>query len=523
MKSKKKVLLVILDGWGLSPTKVGNAPFLAKTPVLDYVYANYPKTSLSASGLEVGLNVGEPGNSEVGHMSIGLGRVAMQNLPRIDQAISSQEFFENPVLNATMAKVIKQKSCLHLIGLVSDGGVHSHLRHLITILEMARNKGVKNICIHAVTDGRDTPPEKAKIFLQQIAEACNYLKVGKIVTIVGRYYAMDRDKNWEREKKAFDLFISNIGSRYLTVDEAIEANYKKKISDEFLEPCVIGDGCPIKPGDSVVFFNHRSDRSKQMLMLFEGRVKNFVAPKGLDLVTMTQYDEEQRAPVIFLPQSMTNTLSEAISKKGLTQFHTAETEKFAHVTYFLKAGVYKLFPGEKDVVAPSKKVSSYDKLPEMSSKEITEQVNFAMKKSYDFIVVNYANGDMVGHTGILPAGIKACEAVDNCLGQILSNASALSYRVFITADHGNCEGMVNESTKSMSKEHSTNPVPFVFLDFVKKPYAFVPTVFKDDEYIQYAVSTPIGVLADVAPSVLANLDVKEPKEMSGMDLSIAML
>jgi 2,3-bisphosphoglycerate-independent phosphoglycerate mutase len=523
LKSNKKVLLIILDGWGLSPAKIGNAPFLAKTPVLDYVYSSYPKTSLSASGLEVGLSAGEPGNSEVGHMSIGLGRVAMQNLPRIDNAIASQEFFENPVLNGTMEKVKKNKGCLHLIGLVSDGGVHSHIRHLITLLEMARNKGVKDICVHAITDGRDTPPEKAKIFLQQIAEACSYLKVGRIATIVGRYYAMDRDKNWDRQKMAYDLFVSNTGERFLTVDEAIDANYKNKVSDEFITPCVIGDCCVVKPSDSIIFYNHRSDRFRQLLMMFEGRVKGFTAPKLLDMVSMTQYDEGQTTPIVFLPQSMTNTLSEMISKKGLTQFHTAETEKFAHVTYFLKAGVYKLFSGEKDVVTPSKKVPSYDKIPEMSSKEITEQVNFAIKKSYNFIVVNYANGDMVGHTGVLPAGIKACEAVDSCLGQILSSSSAASYKVFITADHGNCEGMINDVTKSPSKEHSTNPVPFVFLDFIKKPYAFVPTEYKEDDYMQYAVSTPIGVLADVAPSVLANLDVPLPKEMSGMDLSIAML
>lgn len=523
MKSKKKVLLVILDGWGLSPAKKGNAPLLAKTPTLDYVYANYPKTSLSASGAEVGLIEGEPGNSEVGHMNIGLGRVAMQNLPRIDQAIASQEFFENPVLNASMDEVLKKKTTLHLIGLVSDGGVHSHIRHLVSLLEMARNKDVKNIYIHAITDGRDTPPEKAKIFMQQVQSACDYLKVGKIVTIIGRFYAMDRDKNWDREKKAFDLFVSNTGSRYLTADEAIDANYKSKRSDEIIDPCVIGDGGTIGAGDSVIIFNHRSDRSKQLLELLEGKKAGFSMPKNVNLLTMTQYGEDQKTPVIFLPQSMTNNLSEVISKKGLTQFHTAETEKFAHVTYFFKAGVYKLYSGEKDVVAPSKKVASYAKLPEMSAEEVTKQVEIAIKADYDFIVVNYANGDMVGHTGILDAGVKACEFVDTCLGQILALASAASYKAFVTADHGNCEGMINESTKSMSKEHSTNPVPFVYLDFVKKPYDFVETKYKEEEYMQYAMSTPIGILADVAPSVLANLGVSAPKEMTGMDLSVAML
>jgi 2,3-bisphosphoglycerate-independent phosphoglycerate mutase len=514
---------MILDGWGLSPEKKGNAPLLAKTPTLDYVYSSYPKTSLTASGMEVGLSPGEPGNSEVGHANIGLGRVVWENLPRIDQDIAQGRFFENKILNDLYDNVIKNNSTLHLIGLVSDGGVHSHIRHLISLLELAAKKKIKNVCVHMISDGRDTAPKNALEYVKQLDAAFEYFKIGKIATIIGRYSAMDRDKNWNRQIKAFDLFVDNIGDAYATAEEAINANYKNGKSDEFLEACVIGEGGKIGPKDSVVLFNHRSDRMRQTLELFTGVKKTKNLPRGVKIVSMTEYDKTQKAPPIFPPINLENTLSDLISKKGMTQLHTAETEKFAHVTYFFKAGNEKVLRGEKDEIVPSKKVSSYDKLPVMSVAEVTKKVETGLDKEFNFIVVNYANGDMVGHTGVLEAAVKACEAVDAVLLEVLAKASEKGYKVFITADHGNCEKMISEKGEP-DKEHTINPVPFVFLDFSKKPFVFDPSVkYSEEDYLQYASSTPIGVLADIAPSILANLKIGQAKEMSGMDLSIAMI
>jgi len=512
-----------MDGWGLSPEKKGNAPLLAKTPTLDFVYSSYPKTSLSASGLEVGLSPGEPGNSEVGHANIGLGRVVWENLPRIDQEIAQGRFFENEIVNDLYDNVLKNDSTLHLIGLISDGGVHSHIRHAISMLELAAKKKIKKVCIHFISDGRDTAPKQALEYAKQLSAAFEYFKIGRVATIVGRYFAMDRDKNWDREMKAFNLFVDNIGSPYATLDEAISGSYAKGQSDEFLEACVVGEGGKISAGDSIMLFNHRSDRMRQMLELFSGVKKSKNLPKKLKIATMTQYDKTQKAPSVFFPINLENTLSDLISDHNLKQLHTAETEKFAHVTYFFKAGNEKVLRGEKDEIVPSKKVASYDKLPLMSAPGVTIKVTTAIEKEADFIVVNYANGDMVGHTGVLDAAVKACEAVDAQLLEVLSKASEKGYRVFITADHGNCERMISE-TGEPDKEHTTNPVPFIFLDFVKKPFLFDKSLsFSEDDYIQFAASIPIGVLADIAPSTLSNLKIKVPKEMSGMDLSVAMI
>jgi len=522
MKSENKVLLIIMDGWGLTAEKKGNAPLLAKTPTLDYIYSNYPKTSLTASGLEVGLSPGEPGNSEVGHMNIGLGRVVWENLPRIDQEIAVGKFFENKDLIDVYENVNKNNSTLHLIGCVSDGGVHSHIRHLISLIELASKRKVKNVCVHFISDGRDTTPKNALEYIKQLDAAFEYFKIGRIGTMIGRYFAMDRDNNWERETKAFDLFVDNVGDRYTSAEEAIKANYDKGKSDEFIEASVIGDGGKIQPHDSVVLFNHRSDRMRQMLNLISGvkKVKNTVS--NLKIVTMTEYYKGQKVPSLFAPINMENTLSDLISKKGMTQFHTAETEKFAHVTYFFKAGNEKVLKGEKDVIVPSKKVPTYEKLPQMSAPEVTGKVKLAIEGSFDFIVVNFANGDMVGHTGSLPAAILACEAVDNSLLEVLQKASEKGYKVFITADHGNCEVMIDPNGEP-NKEHTTNPVPLVFLNLEERPFAFEQTKYSEDDYLQYAMSTPVGILADIAPSVLANLKINAPKEITGMDLSGAMI
>jgi len=524
LKTKNKVLLLILDGWGLSPSKAGNAPLLANTPNMDYIYANYPHTSIAASGLEVGLSVGEPGNSEVGHMNIGLGRVVWENLPRIDQAISNQKIFEDEKILKLFNYLISSGKTLHLIGLVSDGGVHSHFRHLIAFLELAKKVGLKNIKIHFIADGRDTAPTKALDFVRQLETACNYFGIGEVATIIGRYFAMDRDKNWDRVKLAFNLLTKNEGEVFPTAEKAILSSYKKDVTDEFIKPAVIGAGGKIEPLDGIIFFNHRSDRMRQMVSIFEGAVKNFTPPTKLQMLTMTQYDKRQKTSVIFPSINLSNTLSEVISEAKLTQFHTAETEKFAHVTYFLKAGIEKPFSKEKDQIVPSKKVATYDKLPEMSALQVKEMIFMALKKKYDFIIANFANGDMVGHTGVIKAAIKACETVDGCVGDILKIAANYQYKVFITADHGNCETMINELTGDVDKEHTTNPVPFIYLDFSKGTYELSKDrMISEDDYVQYAVNPPIGVLADVAPTILANLGIKKPPEMSGMDLVKAMM
>jgi len=520
VSANNKAILIILDGWGLSPNEHGNAPLMAKTPILDYVYATYPKTSLVASGLEVGLNAGEPGNSEVGHLNIGSGRVVWENLPRIDQAIKSGQFAQNENLQKMLKNVKENDKALHLIGLVSDGGIHSHIRHLISTLECANKMNLSKVYIHAILDGRDTAPKEAMIFLSQLEEATKKYG-GKIVDLIGRYYAMDRDNNWDREKKAFDLFTKKKGDQYGSFKEAIDENYKQGKSDENFEPSVIGEGALIEAGDSILFFNHRSDRSRQMLELFYGK-NSAQVPADLSIMTMTEYEKNQKASTLFPPVNLKNTISDIVADAGLRQFHTAETEKYAHVTYFLKAGNEELLQKEIDKVVPSKKVA-YDKVPAMSASEVTEVVMGAINDSEDFIVVNYANGDMVGHTGVMEAAVEACEDIDKCLGKVLQEASNNGYKAFITADHGNCEVMIDELTKQPDKEHTCNPVPFVFLDFEKRPFSPAEVAFSVDDYIQYATGTPIGVLADIAPSVLANLNLKQPEEMKGMDLSVAMI
>jgi len=517
-----KVMLIIMDGWGLSGTEEGNSPFLAKTPTVDYLYANYPKTSITAAGLEVGLSPGEPGNSEVGHMNLGSGRVAWENLPRIDLAIESGDFAKNTVMLGAIENAKKNNSILHLVGLVSDGGVHSHIRHVFAILEAAKNDGLSKVLVHFISDGRDTAPQAAKGFAEQLDKAFKQYGCGRVATLIGRYYAMDRDKNWDRQKRSLDLMLQNTGEKYDTVEAALDANYAKNVNDEFIEPSVIGEGGVIGENDSVILFNHRSDRTRQTLDLLTGGQDTKV-PNGLQIVTMTQYQKDQKAQPVFAPENLENTLAEIIANHGLRQFHTAETEKYAHVTYFFKCGIEAALQNETDEVVPSKKSPTYDKIPEMSASEVTEKLLTAITKDYDFIVVNYANGDMVGHTGVAESAIKACEAVDSCLAKVLPAASEHGYKVMITADHGNCETMIDPETKQPHKEHTTNPVPLIYLDFIQKPYSFVQTEFPKEAYFQYVSTPPIGVLADIAPSILANFGLEKSAEMDGMDLTNSMV
>lgn len=518
----KKVLLVILDGWGLSPIAEGNATFLAKTPNLDYLYKNFPKTSLSASGLSVGVTPGEPGNSEVGHLNIGSGRVVWENLPRIDQAIESGEFFQNDNLKKFASSLKNSDGALHLIGLCSTGGVHSHLAHLYALLEFAEKENIKNVFVHIITDGRDTAPKVAREDIVQIKNHLGKLENGKVASVVGRFYAMDRDKHFERTSAAYNLWTLGKGKKFLSPEAALKNGYLEGKDDENVEPSIIDEKGVIKSGDGVIFFNFRSDRMRQILSVFED--ENFDKfPRGklsdLKLLTMTSYQNNQKSPVIFSPLSLENTLADLIENSGLNQFHTAETEKFAHVTYFFNGGDEKIHENEKQVIVPSPRVESYDYTPEMSAKQVKEKVIEALKDNYQFILVNFANGDMVGHTGRFPAAVKACEAVDRELFDIMSMASGGGYTAIITADHGNCEMMKNLRTGEIDKEHSSNPVPLIFSDFSKSP--FLPQngeKISKDELLAYSSVEPTGILADIAPTILELMEIKKPPGMSGKSL-----
>ena len=516
---RQKVLLIILDGWGLSPIEEGNATILARTPVLDSIYANYPKVAIAASGLEVGLNRGEMGNSEVGHLNLGTGRVVWESLPRIDYDI------EEGVLNnnKTMLEVIKKAavSRLHLIGLVSYGGVHSHLRHLQAILKLVKEKGVKEVYIHFISDGRDTPPEKAQEIAVELEQYIQKIGLGRVATLIGRYYAMDRDKHWDRIKKAYDLMTAGASTSFPTLSAAIEANYKRKVNDEFIEPSVIDQNGVVRTGDAVLFFNFRADRIRELVAAFHdpdfhGFARQIIP--NLFMATMTQYDEKFNLPLIFQPIDIKNTLADDLEKYNLSQYHLAETEKYPHVTYFFNGGREAEHRGEEQVVVPSPAVATYDLAPEMSAAGVAEKAAAALAKN-DFMVVNFANGDMVGHTGILKAATAACEAVDQSLGKVLMAASKVGTKVMITADHGNCEIMIDPASGGVDKEHTTSPVPFVYLDLATRPFeANKLTAFTTEQMIQYSSSPVVGVLSDVSPTIISILGLAKPAEMVGVNL-----
>lgn len=519
----KRVLFVILDGWGLSPLKEGNATYLAKTPNLDWVYANYPKTLISASGIDVGITPGESGNSEVGHLNLGSGRVVWESLPRIDQTIENGTFYKNQNLLKIIERVKSNDGSLHLVGLCSQGKVHSSLDHLFAFLEFAASQDVEKVYIQMITDGRDTAPQVAKETIELINNKIKELGVGKIATIIGRFYAMDRDKHFERTAKAYNLLISGQGDKYGTPEEAIEASYLAGADDEKIGPCLIDDQGLIRAGDGILFFNFRADRVRQLFQCFESdsfsefqrqRVEN------LAIITMTEYLPNQKARSLFLPLDMNNTLADVVESAGLTQSHIAETEKYAHVTYFFNGGQEQPHQHEEQVLVPSPRVENYAQVPAMSALAVKDKVREAISKDKDFILVNFANGDMVGHTGDLPAAIKAVETVDSCLGQILATASGKGMMAVITADHGNCELMINPETKEINKEHTASPVPLVILDLAAKP--FTPTGEGDSGHqslLQYSSNPTVGILADVAPTILQIIGIPKPGEMSGIDLS----
>jgi 2,3-bisphosphoglycerate-independent phosphoglycerate mutase len=469
---------VILDGWGCAPAGPGNAIELAQTPVFDRLWAEYPHTTLKASGDAVGLPSGQMGNSEVGHLTIGSGRVLDQDLQRVNRSIEDGSFFENPALKAAFAK----GGDVHLLGLVSHGGVHSHIDHVKALLRFAPER----TWIHAFTDGRDVSPHAAE---HDLAE----LPAERIATVAGRYYAMDRDGRWERTQRAYDAIVEGEGEHADDPVAAVVASYERGVTDEFIEPTVI-DGRPrLGPDDAAIFFNFRPDRARQLTQkLLEG---------GFDLTTMTRYRDDFDCPVAFAEQQVTETLAQVLAENGVRQLHVAETEKYAHVTYFFNGGREQEWPGETRILVPSpREVGTYDEKPEMSAAEVTDRFCAALEENgYGFAIVNFANPDMVGHSGVIPAVVKAVETTDACLGRVVETVQGLGGVVLITADHGNAEQMLEADGTSPHTAHTSNPVPLVVTD----PSA----TLRED-----------GELKDLAPSVLAYLGLTKPLQMGGKNL-----
>lgn len=504
--SKKPVMLMILDGFGIAEKSEGNAVALANKPNFDRLVKEYPNTQLQASGMAVGLPEGQMGNSEVGHLNIGAGRIVYQELTRITKSIEDGDFFENEALMKAMKNAKENNASLHLMGLLSDGGVHSHIDHLKGLLEFAKKEGLQKVYVHAFMDGRDVPPSSGKDFIIKAEEMMKEVGVGQIATVSGRYYAMDRDNRWERVQLAYNAIVLGEGEKASSAVEAIDNSYHDEKTDEFVLPCVIEeDGHPtatIKNGDSVVFFNFRPDRARELTRAIND--KEFAGfnreTLNLTFVTMTQYDKTlERVNIAFKPQTLVNTLGEYVSSKGLEQLRIAETEKYAHVTFFFNGGVEKENPGEERKVIPSPKVATYDLKPEMSAYEVTDELlNRLDQDKYDMIILNFANPDMVGHTGVVQAAVKAIEAVDECLGKIVDKVLEKDGTVFITADHGNAETEIDFSTGNPFTAHTTNPVPFVWV-----------SNNIDGRTLKS------GKLADIAPTMLNVMNLEIPEEMTG--------
>lgn len=523
-KRPKPVGLVVLDGWGIAQPYSGNAISQAKTPVINELITNYPTMTLRASGEAVGLPWSENGNSEVGHLNLGLGRILYQDLPRINKAIADNSFFQNQILLGAFKHAHKNKSKLHLIGLVSNGCVHSSIEHLEALLAMAKNEKIDNVFIHAILDGRDTPYNSGQNFLRDVGRAINEHGVGKIATISGRFYAMDRDNRWERTAKAYLALAEGKGNKSETVERAIEESYGKKIYDEEFVPTVIYEfGKPvalIEDNDSLIFFNYRSDRARQLTKAFVlPGFDKFSRPKylrNLHFITFTEYEKDLPVEIAFPPETLRSTLGEIVSRAGLKQLRIAETEKYAHVTYFFNGGVEEKFKGEDDELIPSPHVTSYDLKPEMSALEVTDKlIKHIDADDYDFFLVNFANVDMVGHTGNIKAAVKAIETVDKCVGRIIKSVLAKDGVVFITADHGNAEDMFNMHTGSIDKEHSVNPVPFII---VGRQFEGLNLGGQDAPGGDLSLLKPQGILSDVAPTVLKIMGIEKPAEMTGRAL-----
>jgi 2,3-bisphosphoglycerate-independent phosphoglycerate mutase len=507
---RRPVALVILDGWGIRETPQNNAVLQARTPRLDALFKDYPATRLRASGLDVGLPEGQMGNSEVGHLNIGAGRVVYQDLTRISKSIADGDFFDNPVFNQALHALQLAGGKLHLMGLLSDGGVHSHNTHLYALVELARRHGIKDVCIHAFLDGRDTPPKSGGGYLARLEERLESIGVGRIATVMGRYFVMDRDNRWERVERAWRALTAGEGQRVASSAEAIAGAYTAGQTDEFVEPRIVcrpGDlAGTVADGDAVIFFNFRSDRAREITRsLTDPGFTGFVRDKNPQLATyvcLTEYDESFDLPVAFPPQSYANILGEIIARAGKTQLRIAETEKYAHVTFFFNGGSEVPFAGEERMLIPSpQEVATYDQKPEMSALAVTDEVASRIASAaYDLIVLNFANPDMVGHTGFRPAAITAMETVDACVGRVVDAVLAAGGTLLITSDHGNCEQMVDENGQPHTA-HTANPVPLLLVDPDRR-----------------TAKLREGILADIAPTILKLMRLEKPAEMTGRSL-----
>jgi 2,3-bisphosphoglycerate-independent phosphoglycerate mutase len=506
MPNMKKVptVLLIMDGYGLADSEAGNAIFAANTPELDALFENNPNTEISASGEDVGLPAGQMGNSEVGHTNIGAGRIVYQELTRISKSISDGDFFENSAYASAMDASLKNGTSLHLLGLLSDGGVHSHNTHLYALIEMAKRRGLEKIYIHAFLDGRDVGPTTGAGFVRECVEKCSQIGAGVIATVQGRFYAMDRDKRWERVERAYEALVYGEGEYDPDPVGAVEKSYRNGVTDEFVVPIICDNNGKIKPGDSAIFFNFRPDRAREITSaLTDPDFKGFKRRHGafpIHFVCTTRYDEKFRElPVAFPPEDPEGTFGEYISRLGLTQLRIAETEKYAHVTFFFNGGVEEPYPGEDRVLIPSpKEFPTYDLIPEMSARKVTDKcVERIMSGKYDVIICNLANCDMVGHTGVMDAAVKAVETVDECVGRIVRAVSEMGGVTFVTADHGNAECMYDKAGNP-STSHTTNPVPLIIVgaDVKLRP----------------------GRLSDLTPTMLDIMGLQKPSEMTGSSL-----
>ncbi|KOO58964.1 phosphoglyceromutase [Rheinheimera sp. KL1] len=506
MQPKKPLVLLILDGWGYREERESNAILQANTPVMDKLWAEYPHTLISGSGLDVGLPDGQMGNSEVGHVNLGSGRVVYQDFTRITKAIADGDFFTNPVLVEATQAAVRHGKAVHLMGLLSPGGVHSHEDHIIAMIDLAKQQGATEIYLHAFLDGRDTPPRSAEASLQRVEEHFKAIGVGQVASVIGRYYAMDRDKRWDRVQAAYDLLTQGKAEYTATTAvEALKAAYSRDENDEFVKATAVknasGDVIKMQQGDSLIFMNFRADRARQFSRAFidsdfTGFQRDY-QPELASFVMLTEYAADIKAPCAYPPESLDNVLGEWLAKHNKTQLRISETEKYAHVTFFFSGGREDVFNGEQRILVPSPNVATYDLQPEMNSTELTNKLVDAIHSGdFDVIICNYPNGDMVGHTGILSAAIKAVEAVDHCIGRVVEALQQVGGECLITADHGNAEQMMDPESGQAHTAHTSDPVPLIY---VGRP----------------ATVTPGGILSDIAPTMLHLMGMPVPDEMTG--------
>ncbi len=513
MSSTQPVILVILDGFGINPRKEGNAIANAATPNLDLLLRNYPNSRMSMSGTDVGLPAGQMGNSEVGHMILGAGRIVYQDLTLIHKDIDDGTFYKNAVLLDALRRTKEKSDRLHLMGLLGDGGVHSHQRHMEALIEMARRESLDKVYLHLFLDGRDTPPNSAEQFILDLNEKLKAYPNVSIATLCGRYYAMDRDRRWDRVERAYRCLTEGVGNKAASALEAIRKSYQEKITDEFVLPTVMERVTPeglVHDGDGVIFFNFRADRARELTRAFtDEQFQEFPRKRQLHLAsyaTMTRYDETFNVPMAYSPREIRKILGEVASQAGIRQLRIAETEKYAHVTYFFNGGEEKKFPGEERILIPSPKdVATYDLKPEMSARTVTEALTkFLREQDVGLVIANYANADMVGHTGNFEASVKAVEVIDECLGKVVDAALSQKGRIIITADHGNIEQLIDYDTGMPHTAHTTNPVPVILVDEERK---------------HFQLNQGTGV--DIAPTLLQLLKQPQPQEMTGRSLIVA--